>query len=652
MAETIRHRGPDDGGIWFDAAAGIGVANRRLAIVDLSPHGHQPMVSASGRYVITFNGEIYNFRALREEVEVACPGLCFRGHSDTEVLLAAIERWGVRGAVERTVGMFGFALWDRHERTLTLGRDRLGEKPLYYGWHGNRFVFASELKAIRALPDLDLVINRDALALYFRHMYIPAPHSIYVGIRKLPPGCLLTMTGRDLRDRRIPEAEPYWSALEAAVKGLRQPFGGSEDEAVEELSAVLRQAVAGQMVADVPVGVLLSGGIDSSVITALMRAASSGPVKSFTIGSTGGGYDESAHARAVAQHLGTDHTELIVTPEEAQSVIARLPSIYDEPFADPSQLPTLTVSELARGTVTVALSGDGGDELFGGYSRHLWAPGIWNRISRVPQPLRTAAVGAMTAVSPSQWDTVFRLLDPILPRKLRQQTPGRYIHKLAPLLVSESKSVMYHQLVSYWDGVSLVPGAKLVLTNETDEAIVPPLDGFAEQMMFLDMISFLPDDVLVKVDRAAMAVSLETRAPLLDHRVVELALSLPISMKLRGGRGKHILRRVLAQHVPPELFERPKAGFGLPVGDWLRGPLREWSDELLSEQRLASDNFVRPDLVRQRWAEHLSGRQDWTYRLWSVLMFQSWLERETTDTDRTPIGVLTMTGEASAASIG
>jgi asparagine synthase (glutamine-hydrolysing) len=518
MAEAIRHRGPDDGGIWFDADAGIGLANRRLAIVDLSPHGHQPMVSASGRYLITFNGEIYNFRALRSEVESACPGLRLRGHSDTEVLLAAIERWGIRGAVERTVGMFGFALWDRQERMLTLGRDRLGEKPLYYGWHGDRFVFASELKAIRACPGIDLVIDRDALALYFRHMYIPAPRSIYAGIQKLPPGCLLTLTARDFRDRVCPEPVPYWSAREAAETGLRQPFTGSEDEAVEELAAVLQQAVEGQMVADVPVGVLLSGGIDSSVITAMMRAASRGPVKSFTIGSTDAGYDESAHARAVARRLGTDHTELIVTPEEAQSKIARLPSIYDEPFADPSQLPTFIVSELARRAVTVALSGDGGDELFGGYSRHLWAPGIWNRINRVPRPIRRAAVGAMTAVSPAQWDKVFRVMDPVLPRKLKQQTPGRYIHKLAPLLVSESRSAMYHQLVSYWDGVGLVPGAKMVLSNETDESIVPPYGGFAEQMMFQDMISFLPDDVLVKVDRAAMAVSLETRAPLLDHR--------------------------------------------------------------------------------------------------------------------------------------
>jgi asparagine synthase (glutamine-hydrolysing) len=329
-----------------------------------------------------------------------------------------------------------------------------------------------------------------------------------------------------------------------------------------------------------------------------------------------------------------------------------MPATYDEPFADPSQLPTLIVSELARRSVTVALSGDGGDELFGGYSRHLWAPGIWNRISHVPQPLRRAAVGAMTAVSPAQWDSVFRVIDPVLPRRLKQKTPGRYVHKLAPLLVAESKSAMYHQLVSYWDGVSLVPGANLILTNETDDSIVPPLDGFAEQMMYVDLISFLPDDVLVKVDRAAMAVSLETRAPLLDHRVVELALSLPVSMKLSGGRGKHILRRVLAQHVPPELFERPKSGFGLPVGAWLRGPLRAWAEELLSEQRLGSHGYVRPEMVRRRWTEHLSGRHNWTYPLWSVLMFQSWLEQESAGNDLLPVDALAMTGEECAASIG
>ena len=628
MADSIRHRGPDEARIWFDEAAGVGLANRRLAIVDLSAHGHQPMISTQGRYVITFNGEIYNFRSLQAEVELAYPGLRFRGHSDTEVLLAAIERWGIRGAIDRTVGMFAFALWDRQERALTLGRDRLGEKPLYYGWNGDRFLFGSELKALRACPGVHLAIDRDALALYFRHMYIPAPHSIYSGVNKLPPGALLTLTERDRRARTCPDPVRYWSAREAAIDGLLAPFDGTEDEAVEELDTLLGRSVSSQMVADVPVGMLLSGGIDSSVIAALMQVNATGPVKSFTIGSSDAQYDETPYARAVARHLGTDHTDLIVTPEEAAAIVPRLPSTFDEPFADPSQLPTLMVCELARRSVTVALSGDGGDELFGGYSRHLWAPGIWNRISRVPVPLRRVAVGAMTAVSPAQWDAVFRLLNPVLPRKLRQQTPGHYVHKLAPLLVSESRSAMYHKLVSNWDGVSLVPGANPVLTNETDESLVPPLGGFGEQMMYLDLVSFLPDDVLVKVDRASMAVSLETRAPLLDHRAVELAFKLPVSMKLSGGHGKHILRRVLARYVPPELFERPKAGFGLPVGMWLQGPLREWAESLLDERRLTAQGYVRPEMVRQRWVEHLSGRRNWTYPLWSVLMFQSWQEAE------------------------
>jgi asparagine synthase (glutamine-hydrolysing) len=626
MAAAMLHRGPDDGGVWSDPAAGVGLANRRLAIVDLSPQGHQPMVSASGRYVITFNGEIYNFRDVRGELEKLPNPPRFRGYSDTEVFLAAVEQWGITGALARVVGMFGMALWDRRERTLSLVRDRLGEKPLYYGWNGDRFLFGSELKVLRAHPGFRGTIDRGALTLYMRHRYIPAPYAIYEGIRKLPPGTILTLTEDDVRSRRDPVPEVYWSARRVALAGVERPFGGTEEEAAEHLEALLRDAVGRQMVADVPLGALLSGGVDSSTIVALMQAQSQTAVKTYTIGSHDAQYDESSYASAVARRLGTDHTELFVTDAEARSVIPRLPSVYDEPFADPSQIPTLLVCELARREVTVALSGDGGDELFGGYSRHFWVPNIWARIGWMPLNVRRATASVLTMVSPRRWDRMFEAVDPILPGRLKQRTPGDKLQKLAPLLVAESPEALYRSLVSHWNGHVPVVGARSIVSAETDPRAFPDLPSLAQRMMCLDLVTFLPDDVLVKVDRASMAVSLEARAPFLDHLVVEFAWQVPIAMNIRDGKGKHLLRRVLERYLPPSLIDRPKTGFGLPIGDWLRGPLREWSEALLDEHRLRSEGFFRPEPIREKWAEHLSGRHNWQHFLWDVLMFEAWLE--------------------------
>ncbi len=624
MAGAIHHRGPDDGGIWFDAAAGIGLANRRLAVVDLSPLGRQPMTSTSGRFVITFNGEIYNHL----DVQVALSRITnpprFRGHSDTEVLLAAIEEWGLRATLDRIVGMFAMAIWDRQDRSLHLIRDRLGEKPLYYGWHHGRFVFASELKALHSHPEFQPEIDRDAIALYVRHRYIPAPYSIYQSISKLPPGTMLTITELDARSQRSPSPEAYWSARDVALAGVEQPFQGSEEEAADQLDQLLRDAVKRQMVADVPIGAMLSGGIDSSTIVSLMQAQSSSAVKTFTIGLRDSQYDEADHARDVAKHLQTDHTDLYVTSAEAREVIPRLSTIYDEPFADPSQIPTLIVSQLARQSVTVALSGDGGDELFGGYSRHFWVPEIWSRIGWMPRRLRRTAAGAITMFPETRWDRMFEMADPILPSRLKQRTPGEKLHKLAPVLKAENPDAVYRGLISHWNADSLVIGART--GSSTNTYLSSAFPGISQRMMYQDLMTFLPDDVLVKIDRASMAVSLEARAPFLDHHVVEFAWRLPIEMKIRHGSGKRLLRQVLARYVPPALTDRPKSGFGIPTGVWLRGTLRDWAEELLDEGRLRREGFFDPAPIRAKWLEHLSGRRNWEHLLWDVLMFEAWLE--------------------------
>jgi asparagine synthase (glutamine-hydrolysing) len=624
MGMALSHRGPDGSGEWAEPEAGLLLAHRRLSILDLSPEGAQPMVSGSGRYVMSFNGEVYNFGELRRELEQG--GARFRGHSDTEVMLAAFDAWGVQPAVRRFVGMFAFALWDRRERTLSLVRDRLGIKPLFYGWCGRTLLFGSELKALTAHPAFSAGVDRGALALLLRHDCVPAPYSIYQGIFKLPPGTVLT-----LRSAAERNAEPaaFWSAREVAERGAANPFGGSDQEAVDELDGLLREAVRLRMIADVPLGAFLSGGVDSSTVVALMQAQSERPVRTFSVGFHDEGYDEAGQARAVAAHLGTDHTELYVSPQDALAVVPRLPEMFDEPFADSSQIPTFLVSRLARQQVTVSLSGDGGDELFGGYNRHVWGPRVWRRMAPLPLPLRRAAARALTARTPESWDRLYGRAERVLPAALRQRTPGYKLHKLAGVLGSGSAEEMYRRLASHWrNPPAVVPGAVEPPTALTDSSRWAAVPGVAETMMFLDLVTYLPDDILTKVDRASMAVSLEARVPLLDHRVVEFAWRLPLRMKLREGEGKWVLRRVLDRYVPRELVERPKMGFAVPLAAWLRGPLRDWAEALLDPRVLRTGGFFDPAPVRKAWAEHLSGA-DRGEALWDVLMFQAWLQART-----------------------
>jgi len=646
MAGAIQHRGPDDAGIWADQDAGIGFAHRRLSILDLSPAGHQPMVSACGRYLIVFNGEIYNHLELRRELDSLAFSLAdectrtqppgaqskglaqsvknvWRGHSDTETLLAALSQWGVRKALERCVGMFAFALWDRQQRMLILGRDRIGEKPLYYGWQGDVFLFGSELKALRAYPGYRAEINRGALALFLRHNYVPAPYTIISSIYKLPPGTYLTVSTE--HKNAMPLA--YWSAREVAERGQHDLFKGTHKDAGTELESLLRQAVAGQMVADVPLGAFLSGGTDSSAVVALMQAQSPRPVKTFTIGFWQTEYNEAEYAKAVARHLGTEHTELYVTEQEALGVIPSLPEIYDELFADSSQIPTYLVSKLARQHVTVSLSGDGGDELFGGYNRYFWTRNIWRKLGWLPTSMRLAIAALLTGIRPQAWNSVFHRFQCFLPGRWRYANPGDKLHKLADLLAVKTPEEIYHQLVSHWEKPALVvPDGKEPGTVLTDSAGWAQLPDFAHRMMYLDLVTYLPDDILVKVDRAAMRVGLETRVPYLDHQVVEFAWRLPLSTKIRNSQGKQLLRRVLHQYVPEGLIERPKMGFGVPLDVWLRGALRPWAEGLLDEQRLAREGFFNPVPIGQKWADHLRGDRNWAYHLWDVLMFQAWLE--------------------------
>lgn len=621
MSATLRHRGPDSGGAWLDAEAGIALGHRRLSILDLSACGHQPMTSACGRYVVSFNGEIYNFGDLQSQL--AGLGHPFRGHSDTEVLLAAVREWGLRGALDRFNGMFAFALWDRCERTLALARDRVGEKPLYCGWMDGTLLFGSELKALRAYPGFRAEIDRGALALFLRHNYVPAPHSIFLGINKLLPGTYLVLGGASAS--RDIEPVPYWSARDVAERGAQDPFDGTAEEAVSQLDALLRDAVGLRMVADVPLGAFLSGGIDSSLVVALMQAGSATPVETFTIGFQEGEYNEAEHAKAVARHLGTHHTELYVTPEQALGVIPLLPALYDEPFSDSSQIPTYLVSALARKHVTVSLSGDGGDELFGGYNRYLWASEIWKRIAWLPAGVRRALARQLAGSSSRRWNRALRFI-PGVPRQINGKSIGERIHQIAEILGVTGAQEIYLRLVSHWrhsQGVVL-EGKELptVLTDRSRWAGVPE---FLQEMMYWDLVSYLPDDILVKVDRASMGVSLEARVPLLDHRVVEFAWRLPSSLKVRDGEGKWLLRQVLHQYVPRELIDRPKMGFGVPIGSWLRGPLREWADALLDEELLRQQGYFDATMVRRTWEEHLSGEHHRHYDLWDVLMFQAWL---------------------------
>jgi asparagine synthase (glutamine-hydrolysing) len=682
MADTISHRGPDDSGTWVDPQAGLALGFRRLSIIDLSSAGHQPMASSGGRFVISFNGEIYNHQDLRSELHSAGAAQAWQGQSDTETLLAGFEHWGVEATLRKTVGMFAIALWDLQERKLHLARDRFGEKPLYYGWTGNgacrAFLFGSELKALRSFPTFANPVCREALALYMRFMYVPAPRSIYQGIYKLEPGCLLTINTTssliqgsfDLGEMNYHllgnEGDGFnitrWWSLADVVKAGSSNLITDDGEAVEMLEQRLKDAVRLQSLADVPLGAFLSGGVDSSAIVALMQQQATRPVKTFTVGFAEAGFDESPHARAVAKHIGTDHAELFVTATESQAVISQLPAMYDEPFADSSQIPTYLVCQAARQKVTVALSGDAGDELFGGYNRYFWGPRIWAKLAWLPYKVRQALGAAIRTVPVTGWDSLSRQINAFLPASKGFAHTGDKAHKLAIRLAAvRNLDDLYMSLVSEWQdpalvvrggdfikshpriggsmnmvGLNPVDKPEFVLKDDRHPELNKSIQEFTfpdnldpvERMMYRDSMTYLSDDILCKVDRAAMANSLETRVPFLDHRVAELAWQLPLSMKIRGGQGKWVLRQVLYKYVPREMIDRPKAGFGIPVGQWLRGPLRLWAESLLDEKRLQKEGYFHSAPIRQKWAEHLTGQVDHTASLWAVLMFQAWLEAQ------------------------
>jgi asparagine synthase (glutamine-hydrolysing) len=617
MGESLVHRGPDDSGIWIDETAEIGMSHRRLSILDLSPAGHQPMISHSGRNVIVFNGEIYNHLDLREKLK----GTSFQGHSDTETLLRCIEEWGLESALKEAAGMFALALWDRKERLLYLARDRIGEKPLYYGWQGKggnaSFLFGSELKALRAHPSFQSEINRDAITLFLRHNCIPAPYSIYQGISKLLPGTILSVS----LDNKEPNISSYWSAEKVAKEGVETLYRGRDVDLLNDLEEVLQQSIKQQMVADVPLGAFLSGGIDSSLVVALMQQQSCRPVKTFTIGFSESGYNEADYAKAVAKHLKTEHTELYVSPDEAMNVIQQLPQLYDEPFSDSSQIPTFLVSNLAREHVTVSLSGDAGDELFCGYNRYILTQRLWNKLSLLPVSMRRILATILINISPSTWSNIFNFLS--------HGNVGDKIHKAAGVLGTSTVDEFYLGLISHWNK----PESVVVNSTEPRTLLTGNLSDLSyldtvQKMMLLDLVTYLPDDILTKVDRAAMGVSLETRIPFLDHNVVEFAWRMPMKFKIRGGQSKWALRKILYKYVPKELLERPKMGFGVPIDSWLRGPLRDWAESLLDETRLRQEVYFNPAPIRKKWNEHLSGRRNWQYQLWDVLMFQAWLKSQ------------------------
>lgn len=625
MANAIESRGPDDAGYWFDGKEKIGLAHRRLSVLDLTSAGHQPMSSESDRYIIAFNGEIYNHLALRDEIE-GVKGFGYfnwRGHADTETLLAGIEAWGLEDTLKKSVGMFALALWDKNTQSLYLARDRFGEKPIYYGWQGNgvdrSFLFGSDLKALKVHPAFSGEVDRGSLSLLLRHNYVPAPYSIYKEISKLEAGSILSISLKN----REPLITKYWNPIDVALLGQSSLFTGSPTDAVDELEMLAKNAVRQQMLSDVPLGALLSGGIDSSTVVALMQSQSTCPVNTYTVGFNEKEFNESFHAKEVAKHLGTNHTEMFVSATDAMNVIPRLPSLFSEPFADSSQIPTFLVSQLARQNVTVALSGDGGDELFCGYNRYDLTERLWKNIQQIPIPLRGLLAKCILGVSRKSWDQFGRLL----PGSKRYSSLGDKLHKGANVLRSTSFQDLYLGIVSQINNPTdwVIGGHEYATKLNGNLSFLSGLD-VVDQMMVLDTISYLPDDILVKVDRATMGVSLEGRVPFLDHRIYEFVWTLPLNYKLREGKTKWLLRQILYKYVPKELIERPKMGFGIPVADWLRGPLRDWAENLLGEEKLRREGYFHPHIIRVKWSEHLSGKRNWQAQLWAVLMFQAWLE--------------------------
>ncbi|MEZ5909254.1 MAG: asparagine synthase (glutamine-hydrolyzing) [Hyphomicrobiaceae bacterium] len=614
MTDTLAHRGPDARGVWMDGVRGVGLGHRRLSIRDLSPTGAQPMTSGCGRCIIVYNGEVYSHAEIA--ADLARTGRTLKGHSDTEIILEACAEWGVDAVLPRLIGMFAFALYDKASGELVLARDRLGIKPLYWSDEAGLLRFGSELKALRALPDWTPRIDRRALASYMRHNYIPAPHTIYEGVRKLEPGTVLK-AGRD----GIIRISRYWDLTAIAAEAVRAPRDIADEEAVDRLDALLSDAVRRRLVSDVPIGALLSGGVDSSLVTALMAETAGRRINTYTIGFAEKGFDEAPAARAIAGHLGTEHTELYATAAHALDLVTSLPRWYDEPFADASQLPTLLVCELTRKHVTVALSGDGGDELFAGYTRYPQALGLWSRASSAPAPVRGTLARAVLATP----DALIDRAGGLLPRRLRKTALGSRLRSFARAVVTNDPDALYRRMISHWDE----PGALVIGGEEYkgvlwDTSLSERVPDQLERMMLADTLTYLPDDILTKVDRASMAVGLEARVPLLDHRVVELAWTFPRRLKLRGTETKWALRQVLYRRLPRTLIDRPKMGFGIPLATWLRGPLRDWAEDLLDETRLRDQGLFHPAAIRQHWRAHLDGT-DWAHPLWNVLMAQAWL---------------------------
>ena len=600
---SLKHRGPDDNGYWVDYNSGIMLAHTRLAIVDLSEAGHQPMASACDRFMISFNGEIYNHLELRKELEEENSAPVWKGHSDTETLLACFSAWGIERTLKATVGMFAIALWDKQEHQLTLARDRVGEKPLYWGWQNDTLLFGSELKALKVHPDFSADINRDAICLLMRHNYIPAPHTIYTGIYKLMPGHFITFPANSNNNTSV--SNPYWSMNTVIESGLSNPFQGSQKESTDRLEAIISTSIRDQMLSDVPLGAFLSGGVDSSLIVSLMQKFSSRPVKTYAIGFEDERFNEAPYAAAVAKHLGTEHTDMYVSEKDILDLVPSLSDIYCEPFADSSQLPTIMVAKMARQHVTVALSGDAGDELFGGYTPYQFTPRYWNKVQSIPLNIRTIIAKYITNIP--------------LPQR---------INKLATCMDAATQEEFYRRIISHWQAPeSIVLDGKEPATMFSSPTLWPQNVNFVEWMMATDAQVYMTDDILVKVDRASMYSSLETRVPLLDHRIIEFAWQLPLDYKIKNGTGKIPLRDILYRHVPRELIERPKKGFSVPLAAWLRGPLKQWAESLLDAGRLNREGYFNTSVIRARWEQHLSGKMDYSRQLWNVLMFQAWLEK-------------------------
>lgn len=618
MTNTLAHRGPDNAGTWCDDVSGVYFGHRRLSILDLTSAGKQPMESACGRYVITYNGEVYNFQDIKKKIETEF-NIHFKTNTDTEVILEACAKWGVDNTVNQLVGMFAFSLWDKKERQLTLVRDRIGIKPLYWQFISGRLAFASELKALRVMPDWKPELDKHALGSYLRHAYVPAPATIYTDVFKLPPGNILTWKAGE-----SPEINQYWDPLALASANEQSYSSISDNEAINRLDKLLGDAVKRRMISDVPLGAMLSGGIDSSVVTALMQKHSDRPIKTFSIGFNESDYNEAVYASQVAKHLGTEHTELYVESKHSLDVIEKIPTMYDEPFADASQIPTFLISELIKNHVTVALSGDGGDELFAGYTRYQWAGKFAAAAKYLPARLRSYVISVIKNYPPQQWNHLLKNI----PAKIRPSHAGDKLYKIASILPFNNEQDIYKRLVSQWPNPNSVMNngyeMETILSNEELNNLIPE---YISRMQYMDLVTYLPDDILVKVDRASMAVGLEARVPLLDHRVVEFSWSQPFSRKIRNTQGKWLLKQLLYRYVPKNLVERPKMGFGVPIDEWLRGPLKDWAYDLLSAERLCNDGFFNIDVVQKCLQEHMSGNRNHQYRLWVVLMFQAWKDQ-------------------------